>query len=296
VNWLALCRGLHVASLLSAVGSLTGTAVVARPAIAGFSGATALRRRLRLVALASLAAALLTGILWGLGSAGAIADAENLGETLAAVPLVVAQTRFGALLAVRLVLLVVALGLAARWWPIRLLQGLAVVAAIAIQPLLGHAGAMGGRAGMALTGTEMLHLLAAGAWLGGLLPLALCVAALPADRAALAAERFLPIGLASVLALAGTGFVQGAALIGRWRGLLDTAYGHLALLKIGLFVVLVGLACLNRFVLAARLRTAGGGRRALVASVALETVLGLAVVLAAAWLGSTEPSIDIPST
>jgi putative copper export protein len=142
----------------------------------------------------------------------------------------------------------------------------------------------------------MLHLLAAGAWLGGLLPLALCVAALPIARAARAAERFLPIGLASVLVLAGSGVVQAVALIGSWHGLLDTRYGDLAMVKLALFAALLGLACLNRFVLAARLRAAGAGRRALVASVVLETLLGLAVVLTAAWLGSTEPAIDIPST
>jgi len=294
--WLALCRGLHVAALLSALGGLLLTAVVARPAIAGWPEAPLLRRRLGWLIAVSLLVALAAGIGWGLGSAASIADADSLAETLAAVPPVVAQTRFGTLLLVRLGLLVLALALTGSWPPLRLLRGVAVLAAVAMQPLLGHAGAMGGGAGAALVGTEMLHLLAAGAWLGGLLPLALCVAVLPIGRAALAAERFLPIGLASVLVLAGSGFVQGAALIGSWHGLLDTRYGAFAMVKLALFAALVGLACLNRFVLAARLRAAGAGRRALVASVALETVLGLAVVLTAAWLGSTEPAIDIPST
>jgi len=293
---LALCRGLHVAALLSAFGSLLLAAVVARPAIDGWPEAPLLRRRLGQVTWASLLVALLAGIGWGLGSAASIADADSWADTLAAVPLVVAQTRFGTLLACRLGLVVLALALAARAWPVRLLRALAVLAAVAMQPLLGHAGAMGGGAGAALVGTEMLHLLAAGAWLGGLLPLALCVDALPVARAAQAAERFLPIGLASVLVLAGSGFVQGAALIGSWHGLLDTRYGDFAMVKLALFAALVGLACLNRFVLAARLRAAGAGRRALVASVALETLLGLAVVLTAAFLGSTEPAIDIPST
>ena len=44
-------------------------------------------------------------------------------------------------------------------------------AALAMQGGMGHAGATGGTVGVVLLVSEALHLLAAGAWLGGLLPL-----------------------------------------------------------------------------------------------------------------------------
>jgi hypothetical protein len=62
----------------------------------------------------------------------------------------------------------------------------AVLAAIAlaIQPMLGHAGALGGSIGTTLITSEVLHLLAAGAWLGGLLPLYVTIRTLPHHAAA----------------------------------------------------------------------------------------------------------------
>ena len=99
-------------------------------------------------------------------------------------------------------------------------QGIAIPivlagAALAVQPLLGHAGAIGGSAGAQLIVSEALHLLAAGAWLGGLLPLFLAVGRLPHAAAAAACHSFTPIGLASVLVLAGTAVVQVGGIDGR---------------------------------------------------------------------------------
>ena len=130
-----------------------------------------------------------------------------------------------------------------------------------MQPLLGHAGAIGGGAGAQLIVSEALHLLAAGAWLGGLLPLFLAVGRLPHAAAAAACHGFTPIGLASVLLLAGTAVVQIAAFMGGLPGLFGTGYGHVALVKLGLFVVLLALAALNRLVLTDRLAATAGARR-----------------------------------
>ncbi len=93
-----------------------------------------------------------------------------------------------------------------------------------------------------------MHLLAAGAWLGGLLPLFIAVGMLPREDAAVACRSFTPIGLAAVLLLAGTAVVQVTALMGGLPGLLGTEYGHVALIKLALFLVLLVLAGLNRFV------------------------------------------------
>ena len=50
--------------------------------------------------------------------------------------------------------------------------------ALALQPMLGHAGALGGSLGTTLIISEILHLLAAGAWLGSLLPLFITIGTL----------------------------------------------------------------------------------------------------------------------
>jgi mono/diheme cytochrome c family protein len=113
---------------------------------------------------------------------------------------------------------------------------------------------------------------------------------LPPPAAASVCERFSPIGLACVLVLAGTGFAQALELIGSLPALLGTAYGHIALLKIALFLLALTLAAVNRLWLTDRLRTGAlGARRHLLVSVAVETLLGLAIITAAAFLASTVP-------
>ncbi len=109
-------------------------------------------------------------------------------------------------------------------------------AALAVQPLIGHAGAIGGSLGIELIASEALHLFAAGAWLGGLLPLFIAIRILPAQAAASACHGFTPIGLSAVVVLAGTAVVQVVQFIGGMPGLFGTAYGHIALLKVGLLL------------------------------------------------------------
>ncbi len=110
------------------------------------------------------------------------------------------------------------------------------------------------------------------------------------------ARRFSPLGFACVLVLAVTAFVQGWALIGSFGALGGTAYGWMALLKLLLFALLLGLAAVNRQSLTpslARAMTAEAARRRLLASVAIEVVLGLAAILAAGLLASLEPTMPM---
>jgi putative copper export protein len=71
---------------------------------------------------------------------------------------------------------------------------------------------------------------AAGAWLGGLLPLLIILSSLPQQVAVAAFRGFSAVGLPAVLVLAGTALVQASVLIGGLPGLLGTPYGHVALL------------------------------------------------------------------
>jgi putative copper export protein/mono/diheme cytochrome c family protein len=291
---LALLRGAHLLALLLSLGTLVTLVTVAPRASSGSD--TAIRRaRQRLLHLARLAAAaaLVTGCAWLVMQAIAIGSPSGPSQAVSVLWVVVHRTRFGQAVTVRLVCIVLALPLLRRqrWSQIAAL-GL-TLAAVSIQGTVGHVGAVGGTTGDGLVASEALHLMAAGAWLGALPPLLLLLAMLPPRDAAAAYRRFSPIGLSAVLLLIGTALAQAPALIGDIPGLFGTAYGHIALVKIGLFLLLLGLAVTNRFALTARLEgaTPGAARRQMGASVAVETALGMAVVLAASFLASGVPAL-----
>jgi putative copper export protein/mono/diheme cytochrome c family protein len=291
VTTMAVTRGLHLAASLSLLGTigfiawmLPGASVV--PEVLG--------RRLMWVWRASGLLALAAGVAWFALQAAAIGGAVSWSEALNALPLVAAHTRYGNVVMVRLGLLVLATGLAWGGLPraTTLLPSIVAAAgALGLQGLIGHAGATGGAIGDGLVLSETLHLIAAGIWLGALLPLGISLRALAPAQAAAVCERFSPVGLACVVVLVGTGFAQGLELIGGLAALFGTAYGHIAVLKITLFAVALVLAALNRLWLTDRLAAgvADAGRRLLL-SVSVETCVGLAIVIAAAFMASSPPA------
>ena len=288
----ALLRGVHLAALVSLFGSLLFLTVVAPPAAADDAEQTTrVQSRVLLVARISVACALLGGVAWLLVESAVIAGTRGVAMTLHALPVVALKTQFGQWVLLRLSLLVAVMLLR----PARPLQraGSTVLAgvALAVQPFIGHAGAFGGNLGAELIGSEVLHLLAAGAWLGGLLPLFIAVGILPPGTAAAACHRFTPVGLSAVLVLAATAVVQVAEFMGGIAGLFGTVYGRIALMKLGLFLLLLMLAALNRFVLAERLAGSAPtpGRRRMRQSIAAEAVLGALVVITAGFLASQTP-------
>ncbi|HEX5325885.1 MAG TPA: CopD family protein, partial [Acetobacteraceae bacterium] len=220
------------------------------------------------------------------------AIAAGAGDTTAAAWLPALNTQFGRWLLLRLGLLaiVLALSLARRGSGVALLLA---AAALALQPQLAHAGAIGGRLGLLLCGSEALHMLAAGAWLGGLLPLVLALATLPAEPAARVCRRFSRLAASAVIILAVTGSLQGRVLIGTEAALFHSAYGHVALVKLALVVCAIGLGAVSRFVLLPLVPAAATAGRRMQLAVAVETVFGLAVVLAAAWLASLGPAAEM---
>lgn len=272
--------------MLGTFGALLFRALLGPPVLARMErGAAAVAEtRLRRAAWLSLLAAAVAAAVW-IGLQGA-----NLGGTIAAVPLVLRATLFGHLLLLRLALF----GLAALALG-RHQAGLAAAfagGAVVTQAGLGHAASMyGGPSWLLLS--EVAHLLAAGAWLGGLVPLLVLVASAKAEAAALASRRFSPLGTACVLVLAGTAVVQSSVLIGGLPGWIGTGYGLVALAKLALFLALLAFAARNRFHLVPALTgpAHGGAKRRLLRSIAAETCVGLLVVLAAGLLTSLPPAM-----
>ncbi|WP_110944275.1 copper resistance CopC/CopD family protein [Streptomyces niger] len=92
---------------------------------------------------------------------------------------------------------------------------------------------------------DVVHLLAVAVWLGGLAALLVSLYRGPAiERAAV--QRFSRLAFAAVLVLVVTGVYQSWRQVGTWRALTDTSYGQLLLVKVGLVVVLVGVAWFSR--------------------------------------------------
>ncbi len=274
-------RWLHLAALLSSLGT-EAFRLLAWGRLEASPEARSLLRWLARFSRAGVALALVSGVLWFWFQGSAM-----LGNTVASreAAQAILQTRFGGTLLLRLALLIVTLWLLqsegrGRWFALPILAASAF-----LQGGLGHGAATDGWVTVALG----LHVVAAGLWLGALLPLLATCVLLPLQAGAIA-RRFTPLGLACVLTLAITSLMQVQALLGTLAATLGTSYGRLALLKLALFAGLLVIASANRFRFVPQAE-AGGSIRGLRRSIALETGLGLAMVAAAAALASQPPGI-----
>ena len=147
--------------------------------------------------------------------------------------------------------------------------GAALVAVTALAVALAFLPGLGGHAGVQdpvalLLPANVLHVLSAGAWIGGIAALVL---ALPAATRRLGTEartpllaatvgRFSTLALAAVAGLLLGGIVQSILQLEDWDDLLDTAFGRAVLIKIGLVVVLLAFGAVNRRRTVPRLRRA----------------------------------------
>ncbi|MEY9949950.1 copper resistance protein CopC [Kitasatospora sp. GAS1066B] len=113
---------------------------------------------------------------------------------------------------------------------------------------------------------DMLHLIAMACWLGGLVAL---LFALRDGAGAVVAERFSKVALVSVAALVATGVYQAWRGVGSWGALVDTEYGRLLLIKVGLVLLMLAAAWFSRR-WTARLRAGAVG------AVAVDLAEGLA--------------------
>ena len=291
---LNLTRGVWDAALLSGFGTLAfWVAVLPRTLRSAPAEVAAPFHRLLLrLSRAELAAAALALSVWLWRQ-----SMEITGSTGAApVQAVALGTVFGHLVLLQYAGLgaaAIALGngaAPARRW---LATGLLGVAA-GMQAGHGHAFAQQGGS-ILLLGSSMLHILAAGAWLGGLLPLLLVIRSAPCRTGAAAARWFSPLGKWCIGLLAGSAVLPFYALIGGWSGLTATSYGWVSLCKAALLAVLIGFACINRYRLAPPLVGAAGAasRPILVGSIAVQTAFGLLVVLAASLLSGLPPATHL---
>jgi len=301
VDWLVAARMVQFGSSIVAGGSAIFVASVGGDGRAPEEGRRSLTKEIDGTLIAALLAAIVSGALWLYLFRSQLERALADDETQVTLWSVVTDTQFGRVSALRFL---IALLLTVLFW-VRFarplprsesldwsgaLLGLALVVSLA---WCGHAGSGMGVGGDTHLAADAVHLAAAAIWLGGLIPLLLLLRPslplTPPERYVMV-RRFATLAAWSVALLVLSGLVNTWFMTNSFRDLIGTDYGDLLLVKIALFVVMLGFAALNRFRLTPRLGAARtGGSQALWWSVAAELLLGLLVIWVVAVLGQTEP-------
>lgn len=276
------------------IGVLRGPAGIA--VLAGW------RPMLRLLAWAALATTVFGLCAMAVQMAGAVEAAWNRKALLAVI-----ATPYGQAWLVRTTSLscIAILLLRRRGWAWE--QTLALMlAGIALGSLAwgGHALTLQGTARSIHLSSDVIHLLAAGGWVGALAVLCVMIAGAAksgsADETRMAARAlagFSSAGTVIVATLVISGTVNGWMIVGidNVSSVMATPYGQLMIAKIVLFAIMLGLAAVNRFRLTPELELAlahGQHDRALRhlrKSVVLELGLALSILGLVAVLGLLAP-------
>ena len=190
--------------------------------------------------------------------------------------------------------------------PVVLLTLTTAAAAVALGSLAwtGHGAADEGALGWAHLVADIIHLLAAGGWIGALLALTMLLlrpsATLTADHIILShrtLDGFTAVGSLVVGLIIVSGLINSWILVGpaNLAALPTTLYGQLLIAKLVLFAGILGLAASNRFRLTPALEASldNGDHATAVAalrrSLALESAIAITILAAVAWLGLLAP-------
>ena len=168
------------------------------------------------------------------------------------------------------------------------LVGVAAGVTMLLHVLVGHAAGPSPLRSVNLF-VQWLHLLAVGAWIGGLVWLLAGLRGKERPEQLASAVRFSKLAAPVVGLVAVTGLSRALHLAGGWQGLLDSGYGRFLDLKVALFLGLVALGALNRYRVLPAL--VSGARRldALRRNVRGEVVLAACILAVTAVLSQLPP-------
>lgn len=177
----------------------------------------------------------------------------------------------------------------------RTLQAMLLILAAAQLILLagvGHAAMREGFVGGLQRLNHAVHLLSAGWWAGGLLPLLMCMrmAKKPRwrDAAITAMMRFSRYGHLAVAAVLLSGVINSLMILG-WSLPLDSDYVRFLLMKVVFVAVMVIIALYNRYFLVPRFNRAPAATKRFIQLTWLEVILSVAVILAVSIFATWEP-------
>jgi copper resistance protein D len=260
----------------------------------------------------STIAAALSGLFWFVFSAANMAGSLSDLADAEAIWAVAHDTDFGIVWTARMLLAIVIIFVTAmrrfRTTTGRRNLAIPVLAAMLLASLagVGHTQVDEGWAGLVHMLSDAAHLLAAGAWLGGLVPLAYLLAR-PLDKGCdLAAVdgvllRFSGMGYVAVATLVGSGLINSWFLLGSVSSLFGSPYGRTLLAKLALFAAMLVLAVANRFWLIPAISNIRPGApehssavwlRRLRNHVLGEQLLGVTILLVVSFLGTMQPAIN----
>jgi copper resistance protein D len=304
---MVVTRTVHFAAAASTAGALIFRGLVAGPALRGApSAAPLVGKQVQVVAWIGLVVTVVSGLTWVLLLTMSLSD-EGLGEAVMSGALhdVLNLTQFGLVSQIRLAL-AIALAICLAFERSTLWRWLALTAAVCLVATIawtGHAASTPFTWGYLHLASDALHLTAASAWVGGLVPLALLLGAARRrnDWASFeldTVQRFSNLGIASVATLILSGLVNGWILVGSLRGLVVTDYGQLLMLKLAAFAVMLALAAFNRLALTPRVALASNDARqdalrALSRNTLIEIALGLSIFAVVGLLGTLHPAAHL---
>ena len=308
IYWLALARFVHIGGSILLAAVFVFRLIVLLPATRSAYGATD-RLQLRIagsfrrLVFVSWTAVIFSGLAWFMLVAASIGgEATLVGIQLDTLEIILFRTQFGHLWLFRFGCCLV-LGFLLL---IKRCESISAGFAILMLASLGgagHAGANASSTGLLALAVDVGHLVFAALWPGGLVPLLLFLFAerrATQERNLLArvVRRFSAMSLTAVIFLGVTGIINAYFLVGSLRALFGTPYGQLLLMKIALFLLMIGFGAWNLLVLKPSLLRLAEvdpqrGSPKFVASlyrnVACETVLAAGVLLIVGLLGVTAP-------
>jgi copper resistance protein D len=307
VTALIITRAVHIAASMLLAGTFTFDLIMLGLTDRSVSNdVNHVERRLIHLAFWSLIAALLSALFWFWLEVASMSEL-SLKNALSATAweTVLFETQFGrvwqlrlGLMATTFLLVLIALAVAqlkARRALIVVLWLISVILLVSLA-LISHAAAATVRP-FGASG-DMLHLCAAGLWIGGLVPLTIFLARVRrsfslGEPVVRVVRRFSTLSLCCVTVLIVSGISNSWLLVGSIHALFTTPYGGLLLVKLTLFAILVGFGAGNRFLVKAKLPKAAADADLLAQlrrNVVWEACLGVAVVVIVACLGVTPPS------
>jgi len=318
---LVYVRAFHFAATLSVAGAVFFSVFIGEPAFSNAGIGTRVpamvRHALVWIAWTALAFAVASGVMWLVVLAQSMSDRplqEVFSEGI--IWIVLAQTGFGRDWLARFVLAVLlaatlgpfftvaqARDLNAKSLWVKTAAVLLAAGFVGTVTWAGHAAGGTGAEAILRPAADFLHLVAAAAWAGTLLPLALLLATVGEDApsiaiARIATTRFSSFGIGSVATLLVTGSINAWYLAGSYAALTETEYGHLLLIKVALFVVMVAVAAFNRLQLTPRLvqetsaTTAQAALSQLRRNTAVEIAIGAAIIAVVSVLGTNPPGLE----
>jgi copper resistance protein D len=250
---------------------------------------------MRRISGAAIVAAAVTALAWLALEAGQMGDGWRDSVNPGSLSAVAFETEFGRVWLWRVALALVLVGAVAtgrhdRW-------GFVVPASallLASLGLVGHAAMQAGLVGALHRLNQAVHLLCAGAWLGALPPLILCLRRFGEARlredAGFALRRFSGLGHFAVALVVLTGFANTALILGGRPVDFSSLYQALLAAKIAVVAAMIAMAVVNRYILAPRIKDhAGAALRALTINSVVEIGLGAAVLALVSVFGTLAP-------